>query len=151
MGDAEFLRQFEDCTLPYEQWTHRAHVKVAYLYLRAQPFPAALARIRAGILRFNAAKQVPEGPTSGYNETTTQAFLQLVAATLEAYGAAIPTPSADEFCNAHPQLLTKHVLRFFYSPQRHLDPRAKTEFVPPDLAPLPTLAGGIGMTPGSKP
>ena len=31
-GDAEFLTQFELATLPYAQWRHRTHVKVAYLY-----------------------------------------------------------------------------------------------------------------------
>ena len=28
-SDQDFLRAFEDCTLPFEQWKHRAHVKVA--------------------------------------------------------------------------------------------------------------------------
>lgn len=139
MTDAEFLRLFETCELPYEAWTHRAHVKVAYLYLREDAFPAALVRIRAAIQRFNASKSVPEGPTSGYNETTTHAFLQLVAATMAAHAESLRTSTSDEFCNAHPQLLTKHVLRFFYSPERQLDPRTKTQFVEPDLAPLPRI------------
>ncbi len=32
MTDDEFLAAFEDCTLPFEQWHHRAHVRVAFLY-----------------------------------------------------------------------------------------------------------------------
>lgn len=28
MNDDEFLATFEDCTLPFEQWTHRAHVRI---------------------------------------------------------------------------------------------------------------------------
>jgi hypothetical protein len=35
--------------------------------------------------------------------------------------------------------MTRHVLRLFYSPQRRMDPRAKTEFVEPDLVPLPRI------------
>ena len=137
MDDADFLRRFEDRSLPFDQWTHRSHVKVAYLYLRRLPFPAALDRVRRGIKAYNAAHHVPEGPTSGYNETTTCAFMHLVAATMRAYGERFPTDNADAFCDTHPQLMTRHVLRLFYTPDRWMHPRAKTEFVEPDLAPLP--------------
>lgn len=140
MDDAELVRQFEACTLPLAEWTHRAHVKVAFVYLRALPFEEALDRMRTGIQAYNAANQVVEGPTSGYNETTTCAFLRLIAATIAAYGRVLPTPDADAFCEAHPQLLSKHILRLFYTPERRLHPDAKTQFVEPDLAPLP-MAG----------
>jgi hypothetical protein len=139
MGDEELLRRFEDRTLPFDQWTHRCHVKVAYLYLRRLPFRAAQEQIRRGIRAYNAAHHVPEGPTSGYNETTTCAFMHLVAATMRAYAETFPTATADAFCDTHPQLMTRHVLRLFYSPERRMDPPAKTEFVEPDLAPLPPI------------
>ena len=64
MEDAEFLSRFEGVRLPFEQWTHRAHVKVAYLYLRRHPFEEALDRMRLGIRAFNAVHRVEEGPTS---------------------------------------------------------------------------------------
>jgi hypothetical protein len=142
-SDDAFLAAFEGRALPFAEWTHRAHVKVAYLYLGRHPLPVALGKIRAGIRAYNAANAVPESPTSGYNETTTVAFVHLVAATMAAYGAAFPTPTADAFCDAHPQLMTRHALRLFYSPQRRMDPRAKTEFVEPDLAPLPRITATI--------
>ena len=142
MDDAEFLRQFESRTLPFAQWTHRAHVRIAFLYLRAHPFEQALPRMRNGVKAYNAANHVPESPTSGYNETTTHAFLHLVAATIAAYEHVIPTTSADAFCDAHPQLMTRHALRLFYSPQRRMHPLAKTQFVEPDLAPLPAIRPG---------
>ena len=31
MTDDAFLAAFEDLTLPFDLWTHRAHVTVAYL------------------------------------------------------------------------------------------------------------------------
>lgn len=139
MNDREFLASFEDTSLPYAEWTHRAHVKVAYLYLRDHPFPEALAKIRAGIQRFNRARNVPEGPDRGYNETTTVAFARLVAATIAAYGSIFPTPDAERFCDTHPQLLQKQLLRFFYSPAQRMRPEAKTHFVEPDLASLPPI------------
>ena len=139
MDDAAFLKQFEDLSLPFSQWTHRAHVKVAFLYLSAHSFNDALARMRKGIKAYNAANKVPESTTSGYNETTTHAFLHLIAATMAAYGEAMPTPTADSFCDTHPQLMTRNVLRFFYSPEQRMHPLAKTQFVEPDLAPLPRI------------
>lgn len=138
MRDDELLAAFENCTLPRAQWTHRCHVKVAYLYLRELSYEDALAKIRDGIKRYNAAHAVSESPRSGYNETTTQAFFRLVATIMAAYGESMPTSTADSFCDAHPQLMTPAALRFFYSPSRRADPRSKTQFIEPDLAPLPS-------------
>src|SRR5215212_4172941 len=108
MDDCDFLKQFEDLSLPFAQWTHRAHVKVAFLYLRADGFDAALKKLRRHIKAYNAAHAVPDTPTSGYNETTTHAFLHLIYATMCAYGEIIPTPDADAFVDAHPQLQHRH-------------------------------------------
>ena len=142
MHDADLLRQFESLALPFAQWTHPAHVRVAFLYLRNHPFDDALSRMRAGVKAYNTANNVPESPTSGYNETTTHAFLHLIAATMQAYGGVCPADSSDAFCDAHPQLMTRHALRLFYSPQQRMHPLAKTQFVEPDLAPLPRIGDG---------
>ena len=117
----------------------RRHVKIAYLHLQKYPFDEALSRICEGIKRYNARNNVPESVTSGYNQTTTVAFLHLIAAVMHAYKNTFPVRTADEFCDAHPQLMSKHVLRFFYSPHRRMHPDAKTRFIEPDLAPLPRI------------
>src|SRR5690348_8700842 len=137
MDDSELVRQLESCTLPFAQWTHRAHVRVAYTLLRALPFPEALVRFRKAVQAYNAKNNVPESATQGYNETTTHAMLHLILATMRAYPADYP--NADAFCDTHPQLMTRHCLRLFYSPARRMDPLAKTQFVEPDLAPLPHI------------
>ncbi|HVT28810.1 MAG TPA: GNAT family N-acetyltransferase [Lacipirellulaceae bacterium] len=82
---------------------------------------------------------MPDSPTQGYNETTTRAFMHLILATMNAYDGSHPTPDGDRFCDTHPQLMSRHVLRLFYSPQQRMNRQAKTEFVHPDLAPLPAL------------
>ncbi len=58
---------------------------------------------------------------------------------MRAYAQTHQVHSADEFYDMHPQLASKHVLRFFYSPERRMHPLAKTQFIEPDLAPLPRL------------
>lgn len=139
MSDDEILRGLESCTIPFDQWTHRAHVRVAFLYARDFPIAEALAKMRTGIKALNSIHNVPETETRGYNETTTCAMMHLVAATIVAYGAHLPTPTSDSFCDSHPQLMNKHVLRLFYSPERRMHPDAKSRFIEPDLAPLPQI------------
>ena len=55
MTDQELLSLFESCELPHEQWTHRAHVRVAYMYLNQFPFSEALGR--SAIRRAAAQRQ----------------------------------------------------------------------------------------------
>jgi hypothetical protein len=94
LNDEALIQQIESCKLPFEQWDHRTHVKVAFLYLRAHDFDTALHKMRTGVQAYNAANQVPEGPLQGYNETTTHAFLRLIHSALfiRPANACIPTP-----------------------------------------------------------
>ena len=137
MNDQELYERFCDCTLPPEEWTHRGHVKVAYLHLCKFPFDEALVVLRDRIKLYNASRNVPEGPLQGYNETTTHAFLHIIKATINAYGEKLPTHDADSFCDTHTHLLNKHLLRVFYSPEKRLHPDAKSKFIEPDLTSLP--------------
>lgn len=132
--DPEFLRSFETCTLPFPEWSHRAHLKVAYLYLRQFPFEQALEKVRAAIKRYNAATNTPETLERGYHETMTVAWMRLVDFTLREYG---PAGSADEFLDTQEHLLNRKALRFFYSRDQIVSWRAKAEFVEPDLVPFP--------------
>ncbi len=136
-ADAKFLSAFENCTLPFAEWHHRAHLKVAYLYLRQLPFEEALAKARENIKRYNAATNTPETLERGYHETITVAWMRLVQFTLSEYG---PAASAEEFLDAQEQLVNRKALRFFYSRERLVSWKAKSEFVEPDLAPFPLSA-----------
>jgi len=133
--DAELLQAFESCALPFEAWVHRAHLRVAYLYLRALGPEAAVDRMRDGIRRFNAANRVPEAPDRGYHETMTRAWLQLVWVTLCEHG---PDENSEAFLDRQTQLCAKRALLYFYSRDRIMSAEAKAGFVEPDLAPLPT-------------
>ncbi|MGV3720388.1 MAG: hypothetical protein ACO1SX_05700 [Actinomycetota bacterium] len=134
MTDQELLRAFESCTLPFAEWNHRAHVRVAYLYLRAHDLDEATRRMRAGILRFNAANHVPESPDRGYHETVTRAWLHLVWLTLSERG---PEETSEQFLDRESQLCARRALLFFYSRDRIMSPEARAGFVEPDLSPLP--------------
>ena len=114
--DQKLIEEFEHHSIPLSRWDQRTHVSIAYLYLSEHGFDAALEKIRTGIRAFNAHNDIEDSPTSGYNETTTVALLRLIDTTMKTYGDLFPTTSADQFCDTHPQLMSKHALRFFYSP-----------------------------------
>ena len=136
--DETFLRAFEDCTLPFEQWRHRAHLKVAYLYLRQLPFDDALIKVRTDIKRYNASTNTPEALERGYHETITAAWMRLVHFALCERG---PAASAEEFVEREKDFLPKDGLFKFYSREQLISWRAKAEFVEPDLAPFPKNGG----------
>ena len=139
MDDETFLSKFDDRSLPFGEWTHRSHVKVAYLYLRKHSLEEATDRMRTGIQAYNAANGVPDDPARGYNETVTIAFMRIIHATLKAYEPALPTDSADSFCDAHPHLLRSTLLRLYYSPARWDLVKTTRGFGQPDLSSLPRL------------
>ena len=134
VNDEEFLRHFEDRTLTHAQWNHRAHLKVAYLYLLRFPFDDAFRRIRENIRALNAAHGVTDSPTRGYHDTITRAWLQLVHTTLAQFG---PAETADAFLDAQSQLGNKRTLLLFYSRDLLMSAEAKASIVAPDLTPLP--------------
>ena len=144
-SDAQFLAAFEQQQWPLEQWHHRDHIRLAYLYLRKYPFDEAAAKLRCGIKAHNQAHGIVDAPAAGYHETVTIAWLRLVQAMLSEYGPPPETESGDTgeaFCDAHPELMQKTALRLFYSRERLVSPHAKQHFVEPDLAPLPTPRSG---------
>jgi len=125
MTDDEFLTAFEDTTLPREAWTHTAHLRLAYLYLRrSHTIDEALATIRSGIQAYNLSKGNPRG----YHETITVAFARLVADALrqEAF------PEFPAMQSARPDLFRSDVLLRYYSRGKLYSPEARAVFVEPD-------------------
>lgn len=69
---------WESGTLPQAAWTHAAHVAIGACYT-VRFGSLALDRIRAGILRYNAAVGVANTDTSGYHETLTRFWATVIA------------------------------------------------------------------------
>lgn len=128
------LEAFESQTIPREAWTHRAHLTIAYLYLRTHDLAEATSRMRRGIQALNAAHGTPESLDRGYHETLTLAWLRIVDTMMRVHG---PGSGPDDFLASQHYLLDRLLLRLFYSRGRIMSADAKREFVEPDLAPLP--------------
>ena len=74
MRDRDFVEAFETCTLPPEELPHRAHVRLAWLYLREGSLLDTLTRYSEGIKRYAGSL----GASAKYHETITWAFLFLI-------------------------------------------------------------------------
>lgn len=148
MDDRDFLAAFESAAIPRDRWTHRDHVRVAFLYLRSFRFDDALVRLRDGIRALNRANGVQDTPTSGYHETRTVAWARVIAAAMTMDSAH----DFDAFARGHPSLLRKELLGAYYSSARLLGLAARTAFVEPDVAPLPAVGdAAASRRPGTSP
>jgi hypothetical protein len=140
MIDDEFLERFERCDL--DEFHHRDHVRLAWLYLRAGEWDDAVRRIRDGIRRF----AVHHGASRKYHETITIAWLAVVAAAID---ASPDVADFDAFLATHERLLDPGALRAHYSPELLASDRARAEWVEPDLEPIPAHATSEAMRNGA--
>ena len=128
MNDSEFLRHLENGQL--HELPHRAHLRLAWLYLRADGFDQGGANVRAMLRQIVAS----HGAADKYHETITAFWIYLV------YYAMTLTPEIDTFdafIAAHDHLLDGSLLKRHYSAERLRDSR--TVYAPPDLRPLPDI------------
>ncbi len=129
--DRAFMDRFERCEITEAEWTHLAHVRVAWIALMSDAPDAAVERIRRGILSHNTHVL---GRPHKYHETVTVAFARLI---LDRLDRAEPWSG---FARRIDDLLAadEPVLLRYYSPGRLASDEARSRFLEPDLEPLPT-------------
>jgi hypothetical protein len=127
VDDREFVRAFEDCTLPPDLFPHRAHVRLAWIYLREEPLLAALSRFVTSLKRYAASL----GASTKYHETITFAFLFLIHERMQ----RTPSGTFDAFAEANPDLFDA-ILERYYTPDTLRSELARATFVLPDRATL---------------
>ena len=123
MTDEELIAGFESCTLDAAAFTHAAHVRAAWWYLRHDTFTGALARFSAALRRFAASKGAP----GKYHETITVASMALIAERLE----QSPDAAWDDFIARHPELLGRNLLARHYPEAMLTSDLARRVFVLP--------------------
>jgi hypothetical protein len=129
MTDTEFQEAFESGALPPEEFHHRDHVRLAWLYLRQEPLLTAIERFTAGLRCFAARAGKPER----YHETVTWAYLLLIHermrsgsadtfdAFLEANADLVGDPSPLTLYYRGETLASDFARRVFVMPDRSLD------------------------------
>jgi hypothetical protein len=153
MTDNEFLNAFEAAAFTRADWTHEAHIRMAWLYLMRYPAAEAVKLIRNGIQKLNAkigSTNLAQsdvrcirlasrpGTSTGYHETITVAFARVIA------GCLNRNEDFSAFRKRNPDLFdrARSVLLRHYTKERLHSPEAQHMFVEPDLEPLPPLVVG---------
>ena len=122
---------FCDRTLGHAEWTHTAHLRMAWLHLARYPLDEAHLRMRVGIIRLNLAHGLVETEVRGYHETLTRVWLVLVRAARRRLQHA----DSASFLESHG--IDRNVPLRFYSRERLFSVAARAIYLPPDLAELP--------------
>lgn len=117
---------FESCSL--EDFSHREHLAVAVWYLSRMTEEEAVARMRAGLMRFLAHHG--EDPQK-YNETITQFWIKRLGALLDQMDAA--RPLAERANEALKAAGSSKLVFNYYSRDRVFSDEARTTWVEPDL------------------
>ncbi len=128
-----FLAAWEKGTLPKPEWTHAAHVAAVACYAFRLPAEEVMPRMKAGILHYNACVGTANTEDSGYHESLTRLWSDVVGTFVrqgnfadewEAVRAAVAAfgPSRD----LHKRYWTHDIVR---------DRVARREWVAPDLIP----------------
>ena len=129
------IASFEACTVPREQWNHRAHLAYALVMLRRHGPVLGSFAIRDGILRYNAAQRIEQTLDSGYHETLTRFYIWVVQQFLAGTNPQAPLPALlDELCERYGD---RDLPYRYYSRERLKSWEARTRWLEPDLRRLP--------------
>jgi ribosomal protein S18 acetylase RimI-like enzyme len=131
LDDDALWQAFQDRVLPRSGWTHAEHLRIAWMHRSRYCLEEAHLRLRAGIIRLNAAHGLVETSQRGYHETLTRTWLALVAEARER------VPCADSATFLAACALEREAPLRYYTRERLFSLAARATFVAPDLAPLP--------------
>lgn len=129
--DEGFRQAFEACRFPPADFDHRAHVRLAYVYLVDHGVDDAVERMRNALHAFLTHNGVD---ISKYHETITRAWIMAVRHFMEKDPGA---DAAGAFIDANPMLLDSRIMLTHYSAELLFSDTARARFVEPDRDPIP--------------
>ena len=130
MTDVELTRALERGEIANENFHHLSHLHVAWVYLsESSSVNEAAAKMRDTLRKFAASA----GKAEKYHETITLFWVHL----LGTIRRASFRQTLEQVVQAKPRLLEKNFPLDYYSHEILFSDRARTEWVEPDLKPLP--------------
>ncbi|XP_067936623.1 4-hydroxyphenylacetate 3-monooxygenase reductase component-like [Watersipora subatra] len=132
IGDEIFMQAFENTKLPFEEWTHEAHLRMSWNYISQHGKEAAIPLIKRGIMNYN--KQNKDKIKSGYSETITMFYIHIIAQALQCMP---PNHTFEDFLQSHTELTSNNYLREYYTSEVLLSPESRETFILPDKRDLP--------------
>ena len=130
------VRAFETCEISREAWDHAGHIAVALVYATELGEDAATDRMRTALLHFTKVNNIVPSPGRGYHETLTRFWMRMVAVVAAELESSEPLHARANA--AIERLADKNVAKHYYSPELLASDEARSGFVLPDLAELPT-------------
>ncbi|KAI9249315.1 flavin reductase like domain-containing protein [Sporodiniella umbellata] len=134
VGDQVFMKAFEENNFSDTvYWTHRAHLRMAWNYIR-ELGPSAAGPVIKKSIQAHFKKNTKKNQT--YHETISTFYIELMSAAIRSY----KDYEYDFFAlvEKYPELMDPKTIEKYYSTESLLTEKARNEFVKPDLRPLPT-------------
>lgn len=130
-ADQAFRRDFEACRTALDDFDHRAHLRLAYIYLVERNSEQAYQAMRESLLAFLAHNNIGSGK---YHDTMTRAWILAVHHFMHKTESA---ESADSFIDQNPIMLDAKIMNTHYSTDLLYSDAAREGFAEPDLSPIP--------------
>ena len=121
----QVVRRFEECLYAPAEFTHLHHLIVTVCYLRKFSDAEALERMRRNLLHFSGCHN-----KQGYHETITRFWIYTIRKFIEGYRQQSLPEIVLRVLNA---FADKNYIYRFYTRERLNSPKAKTDWVTPDL------------------
>ena len=116
---------------PIEEFDHRAHVRLAYIFTVGATVARAQEQMRNALIDFLKANGVAD---SKYHETITGAWIMAVRHFLELTESS---SDAHDFISQHPQLLNPNIMLSHYSAELLFSDKARQQFIQADIEAIP--------------
>ena len=128
--DSQFEKQFNNCTLPAQFFTHEAHLRLAWIYIDKYGLEQAIQLIDHQLLNFVDAL----GSRDKYNKTVTIAAVKVV----NHFKLLSKARNFSDFIAENTQLGNnfKALIAQHYRTDIFNSTLAKIEYLPPDLLPF---------------
>jgi len=135
-NDKDFTNQVESCGFPVAEFSHRAHLRLAYVYLVENDIETSVELIRNALTRLLIHAGIE--PSAKYHQTLTEAW---VLAVHHFMNHTDRSTSADDFIDQHPEMLDSKIMMTHYSEEVLFSDEARQKFVQPDRDPIPRHDG----------
>jgi len=130
--DQEFKNQVESCEFPVPEFDHRAHSRLAYVYLVENNTDIAVQLMRDTLT--DLLKHAGVDPSQKYHETLTEAWILAVHHFMNNTDGS---ESADDFIEKNTIMLDSKIMMTHYSADVLFSEKARQYFIEPNLDPIP--------------
>jgi flavin reductase (DIM6/NTAB) family NADH-FMN oxidoreductase RutF len=131
----QFIQDWEGGTLDQSRWNHAAHVTIMSYYGFDHNSETAYQLMKEGILHYNLCVGIANTEDSGYHETLTRFWNEILGSFLRSHSFASRLAAVREAVKAFGH--DREYYRLYYSFDIKRDRRARQEWVAPDRISIP--------------